>query len=102
MVSFLISACDAVNTALLIVDVQNCFLPGSILAVADGEKVIPVINDIRDKYSDKMAVTVLTQVYMEPMERIFKILLTVERQWLEHLWNHDNMFETGVVRANEC
>ena len=27
---------------------------------------------------------------------------TVELQWLEHLWNHKNMFETGVVRANEC
>ena len=23
-------------------------------------------------------------------------------QWLEHLWNHGNKFETGVVRANEC
>ena len=21
---------------------------------------------------------------------------------LEHLWNHKNMIETGVVRANEC
>ena len=28
-------------------------------------------------------------------------LYTVELQWLEHLWNHKNMFETGVVRANE-
>ena len=27
---------------------------------------------------------------------------TVELQRLEHLWNHMNMFETGVVRANEC
>ena len=27
---------------------------------------------------------------------------TVEPQWLEHLWNHENMFETGVVRAYEC
>ena len=27
---------------------------------------------------------------------------TVALQWLEHLWGHDNMFETGVVRANEC
>ena len=27
---------------------------------------------------------------------------TVERQWLEHLWNHEIMFETEVVRANEC
>ena len=25
-----------------------------------------------------------------------------ELQWLEHLWNHENMFETGVVRTNEC
>ena len=23
-------------------------------------------------------------------------------QWLEHIWNHGNKFETGVVRANEC
>ena len=26
-------------------------------------------------------------------------LYAVELQWLEH---HENMFETGVVRANEC
>ena len=26
---------------------------------------------------------------------------TVELQWLEHLWDHDNMLETRVVRANE-
>ena len=25
---------------------------------------------------------------------------TVELQWLEHLWNNENMFEAGVVRAN--
>ena len=27
---------------------------------------------------------------------------TVELQWLEHFWDHENQFETGVVRANEC
>ena len=27
---------------------------------------------------------------------------TVELQWLKHLLNLENMFETGVVRANEC
>ena len=27
---------------------------------------------------------------------------TVELQWLEHPWNHENMFETGEYRANEC
>ena len=29
-------------------------------------------------------------------------LFTVELQWLEHFRNHENMFETGVVRSNEC
>ena len=27
---------------------------------------------------------------------------TVELQWLKHLWKHEKMFETGIVRANEC
>ena len=27
---------------------------------------------------------------------------TVELQWLRHLWNHENVFETGVVQATEC
>ena len=27
---------------------------------------------------------------------------TVELQWLDYLWDHENKFETGVVRANEC
>ena len=26
---------------------------------------------------------------------------TLELQWLEHLWYHENVFETGVVRAME-
>ena len=30
------------------------------------------------------------------------IAYTEELQWLEHLSDHENMFETGVVRANEC
>ena len=25
-----------------------------------------------------------------------------ELQWLEQLLDHENMFETGVVRADEC
>ena len=28
-------------------------------------------------------------------------LNTVELQWLEHLWDFENLFETGVVRAIE-
>jgi len=32
------------DSALLVVDMQNCFLPGGSLAVAEGDEVIPVIN----------------------------------------------------------
>ena len=35
---------------LLIVDVQNDFCPGGALAVKDGDKVVPVINGIIDKF----------------------------------------------------
>jgi nicotinamidase/pyrazinamidase len=31
-------------SALLVIDVQNCFLPGGSLAVKDGDQVVPVIN----------------------------------------------------------
>lgn len=37
--------------ALLIVDVQNDFCAGGTLAVPDGEKVVPVINKIMDRFS---------------------------------------------------
>ena len=28
-------------------------------------------------------------------------VITVELQWLKHFWNHENMFETRVVRPNK-
>jgi len=37
--------------ALLVVDVQNDFCPGGALAVADGDKIIPVVNRLMDKFS---------------------------------------------------
>ena len=33
---------------------------------------------------------------------VLYVSTTVELQWLEHVWNHENIFETGVVRGNEC
>lgn len=33
------------NDALLVVDVQNDFLPGGSLAVAEGDRVVPALND---------------------------------------------------------
>ena len=32
----------------------------------------------------------------------FVTVITIEFKWLEQLWNHGLMFETGVVQTNEC
>lgn len=41
---------NPMKKALLIVDVQNDFCPGGALAVKDGDKIIPVINRIMDRF----------------------------------------------------
>jgi len=38
------------KTALLVVDVQNDFCPGGALAVREGDEVVPVINELMDRY----------------------------------------------------
>ena len=42
---------------LLVIDAQNCFLPGGSLAVNDGQAVIPVINALAKQFKN----IVLTQ-----------------------------------------
>ncbi len=37
--------------ALLIVDIQNDFLPGGALAVPEGDQIIPVINQLQEKFT---------------------------------------------------
>jgi len=49
-------------SALLVIDVQNCFLPGGSLSVKDGEQVVPVINRIAKAFSN----VVLTQDWHTP------------------------------------
>jgi nicotinamidase/pyrazinamidase len=41
---------DARMSAVLIVDVQNDFCPGGALAVAGGDRVIPVLNAVIDRF----------------------------------------------------
>jgi nicotinamidase/pyrazinamidase len=50
------------NSVLLVVDVQNCFLPGGSLAVKDGDKVVPIINALAKKFTH----VVLTQDWHTP------------------------------------
>ena len=45
------------KSVLVVVDVQNCFLPGGSLAVKDGEQVVPVINRLSKAFPN----VVLTQ-----------------------------------------
>jgi nicotinamidase/pyrazinamidase len=37
--------------ALIVVDLQNDFCPGGKLPVLDGDKIIPKINDLLNKFS---------------------------------------------------
>lgn len=37
--------------ALLVVDIQNDFLPGGALAVPDGDKVIPIVNRLLERFN---------------------------------------------------
>jgi nicotinamidase/pyrazinamidase len=50
------------KSALLVIDVQNCFLPGGSLAVKDGDQVVPVINRIAKGFSN----VVMTQDWHTP------------------------------------
>jgi nicotinamidase/pyrazinamidase len=45
------------SDALVVVDVQNDFLPGGALAVAHGDEIVPLVNEIAERF----AVVVLTQ-----------------------------------------
>ena len=37
-------------TALILVDIQNDFVPGGALAVAEGDRVVPIANSLMDKF----------------------------------------------------
>jgi len=50
------------SSALLVIDVQNCFLPGGSLAVKEGEQVVPVINKMAKAFSN----VVMTQDWHTP------------------------------------
>jgi len=42
-------------SALLVIDVQNCFLPGGSLAVKEGEQVVPIINKMAKGFTNVVA-----------------------------------------------
>jgi nicotinamidase/pyrazinamidase len=50
------------TSVLVVVDVQNCFLPGGSLAVKDGDQVIPVVNRLAKAFPN----VILTQDWHTP------------------------------------
>jgi len=50
------------KSVLIVVDVQNCFLPGGSLAVKDGDQVIPILNRIAKSFAN----VVMTQDWHTP------------------------------------
>jgi nicotinamidase/pyrazinamidase len=50
------------RSVLIVVDVQNCFLPGGSLAVKDGDQVVPIINRIARAFTN----VVMTQDWHTP------------------------------------
>ncbi|XP_059158820.1 nicotinamidase-like isoform X3 [Physella acuta] len=49
------------RTALLIIDVQDCFVEGGSLAVSNGSQIIPVINRVRKEFGDEFDVVVMSK-----------------------------------------
>lgn len=59
-------AADAISpgpsSVLLVIDVQNCFLPGGTLPVGEGDQVVPIINELSKKFEN----VILTQDWHTP------------------------------------
>jgi nicotinamidase/pyrazinamidase len=51
------------RNALIIVDIQNDFCDGGSLAVPNANQILPIVNDIRDKFEDKFNLVIATQDY---------------------------------------
>ena len=41
--------------ALILVDIQNDFIPGGALAVAEGDRVVPIANELQQRFDTVVA-----------------------------------------------
>jgi nicotinamidase/pyrazinamidase len=60
------------TTALVVVDIQLDFCPGGALAVREGDKVIPVINEYIKRFSAAGALIIFTRDWHPPDHSSFK------------------------------
>jgi nicotinamidase/pyrazinamidase len=50
------------SDALIVVDVQNCFVPGGSLAVTNGDQIVPLVNSLAQRFQN----VILTQDWHTP------------------------------------
>ena len=55
------------DSVLIVVDVQNCFMPGGSLAVKQGDEVVPIINKLAQSFQN----VVITQDWHHPQHVSF-------------------------------
>jgi nicotinamidase/pyrazinamidase len=55
------------NSVLIVVDVQNCFMPGGSLEVKQGDEVVPIINELARSFQN----VVITQDWHHPQHVSF-------------------------------
>ncbi len=60
------------HTALVVVDIQNDFCPGGALAVADGDKVVPVLNKYIQLFRSSGGPVIYTRDWHPPDHSSFK------------------------------
>ena len=63
---------DPARDALVIVDVQNDFCPGGALAVADGDRVVPVLNRYAERFARQRAPIFASRDWHPSRTRHFK------------------------------
>jgi nicotinamidase/pyrazinamidase len=59
------------HSALVVIDVQNCFCPGGSLPVEEGDKVVPVMNEYIDSFTSHGLPVYATRDWHPPVTRHF-------------------------------
>ncbi|HPP79400.1 MAG TPA: bifunctional nicotinamidase/pyrazinamidase [Deltaproteobacteria bacterium] len=59
------------HDALIVVDVQNDFMPGGALAVPGGDEIVPGVNALMERFADEGLTVVLTQDWHPAGHRSF-------------------------------
>jgi nicotinamidase/pyrazinamidase len=85
--------------ALLVIDVQNDFMPGGALAVEDGDAIVPLINTLAQKFDH----VILTQDWHPPQHISFATTHTNKQPFesIEATYGHQTLWPEHVLQHTE-